>query len=74
MTDLLVKYQQLNHSHRQQLKDFLDFLLSKQKKQKGFDMEAYRKRILGVSVWSEEDIQELIQNSSCMNNWKVEEW
>ena len=53
MMDLLIKFSRLNRPNQLLFEDFLDFLLSKQKKQQGFNMRDYRKKISGVSVWSD---------------------
>lgn len=61
MSELLVKYQQLNAFAQMEVLDFLDFLLLKQGKKKAFDAKNYKKNILRVSIWSEADIAAMEQ-------------
>ncbi len=71
MGELLSKFELLDAMGKQELLDYLDFLISrrKKKKEKKFDYEAYRKRILTISTWSDEDVapveeaRQLIRNS-----------
>ncbi len=74
MSELLMKYQQLNTFSQMELLDFLNFLLLKQAKKKEFDVVAYKKNILNVSVWAEADITEMEQNTALFNQWTIREW
>lgn len=74
MSELLVKYQQLNAFAQMEVLDFLDFLLLKQGKKKAFDAKNYKKNILRVSVWSEADIAAMEQNTNDFNQWEIKEW
>lgn len=75
MGDLLSKFELLDNEGKQQLLDYLDFLLSKKKKKaKKFDYEAYRKKILTIGTWSDEDIAPIEEARKLMNNWKIQEW
>ena len=74
MGDLLSKFELLDEEGKAQLLDYLDFLLSKKKASKKFDYEAYRKKILEVSVWSEEDIAVFDEIRQGFKNWKIQEW
>lgn len=74
MGDLLSKFELLDAEGKQQLLDYLDFLISKKKKKAKFDVNAYRKNLLKVSVWSEEDIAPIEEARQLVNNWKVKEW
>ena len=76
MGEILSKFELLDTQGKQQLLDYLDFLLSKKDKKKSekFNYQAYRERILVLSIWSDEDltaVQEVRQN---LNNLKVQEW
>jgi len=72
MLDIVLKYNMLDENARKQLNDFIDFLLSKNKKSEP-DLLEYYDRIQTVSQWSEADVEYLreIENNY---NWKVEEW
>ena len=37
-------------------------------------ISAYKKSILSVSVWSDEDIKSLENNLKNFNTWKIEKW
>ncbi|MEM9888014.1 MAG: hypothetical protein AAF849_19115 [Bacteroidota bacterium] len=56
MTNLQLKYNPLDNSAQQEVLNFIDFLLSKKKKQPATDWAAYRQRILKIPVWSDEDL------------------
>jgi hypothetical protein len=62
MTDLALKYNLLDNSARKEVLDFIDFLLTKEKKSMKHGRNDYKKKILKVSVWSDSDIDLMIQN------------
>jgi hypothetical protein len=72
MSDLVVKYSLLNKTAQQEVNDFLDFLLSKQKSQKT-NMD-YKLKINAVSTWSDSDLAVFMNNQSVFNQWRIEEW
>ncbi|MEM0993362.1 MAG: hypothetical protein AAF806_27735 [Bacteroidota bacterium] len=74
MSDLKLKYNLLDNSAQREVLNFIDFLLSKKKKQSSTDWAAYRQRILKIPVWSDEDIEFMEVQSKRMNQWKIEEW
>lgn len=74
MTDLILKYNLLDPSGRKEVLDFMDFLLAKENKSNRPVKTAYKKRILKVSVWSDTDIEFMIQNQQKLNQWKAQEW
>lgn len=51
----LLKYNLLDPLQQNEVNDFIEFLLSK--KDKKPSMTEYKKKILAVSTWSEEDLQ-----------------
>src|SRR5690606_25006838 len=63
MNELLIKYNALSPEIQREVDDFLDFLLSKYKDKKNFDMKSWKEKIKGVSVWSEEDVKVFEENS-----------
>jgi hypothetical protein len=74
MTDLILKYNLLDPTGRKEVLDFMDFLLAKEIKSKRPVKSAYKKRILKVSVWSDSDIDIMVQNQQNLNQWKAQEW
>ena len=74
MTDLSIRFNLLDKTSRKEVLDFMDFLLSKNVKSPKNLMADYKKKILNVSVWSDSDIDFIIQNQKQFNQWKVQEW
>ena len=74
MGDLLEKFEMLDTKGQQQLLDYLDFLLSQKKVSKKFDYQAYRKGILTISTWSDEDIAPIEAARQLLNQRKLAEW
>jgi hypothetical protein len=52
----------------------MDFLLSERIKSAEPIKTEYKKKILKVSVWSDADIDLMIQNQQKFNQWKAQEW
>ena len=74
MTDPVVKkYNMLNRIAKQEVNDFMDFLLSKQKSDVA-DSLSYRNRIMKVSKWSDSDLRIFSENQKLFNQWNVQEW
>jgi hypothetical protein len=71
MTDLALKYNLLDSSAKKEVLDFMDFLLTKETKSKKLVKPDYKKKILKVSVWSDSDIDIMIQNQQKLNQWKA---
>ena len=74
MTDLALKYNLLDTSAKREVLDFMDFLLTKETKLKKSAKSEYKKKILKVSVWSDSDIDLMIQNQQKFNQWKAQDW
>ncbi|MEK7254986.1 MAG: hypothetical protein AAB316_09595 [Bacteroidota bacterium] len=89
MEDLLLKFNSLDGFGRQQLLEFLDFLLQKHHVGKvskafpenqppateRFDYESFRRRILQItSVWTEDDVKLYEENHQHFNSQKIAEW
>ena len=55
MSDIILKYSLLNKTAQQEVNDFLDFLLSKQKRIKEKSHIDYKTKIMSVSTWTDED-------------------
>ena len=74
MDELIMKFGLLDAVKRQEILDFLDFLLNKQKKERALHFKSYKEQILQVSIWSEEDIAVIETNSKRLSQWQVPEW
>ncbi|MFA5776733.1 MAG: hypothetical protein WC988_04240 [Patescibacteria group bacterium] len=74
MSEIVVKYNRLNKTARQELNDFMDFLLSKQKTDKPIFWTTYKNKILNVSIWSDSDLKIFDENQNLFNQWRVQEW
>ena len=72
MTDIILKYNLLNKDAQQEVNDFLDFLLSKQKSKKS-NLD-YKIKINAVSTWSDSELAVFKNNQSLFNQWRIEEW
>jgi len=59
MSELILKYNSLDAFGKQELIDFLDFLVQKRKANKTSKEASYQQKILQVSTWSENDILEM---------------
>ena len=65
MTDISIKYSLLDKTSKQEINDFIDFLLSKKSTHKEIQLTDYKKKILTVSTWSDEDFY--INNANSHN-------
>ena len=75
MADIVLKYSLLNTSARKQVNDFLDFLLQKQREKRGNSLSSYKKKILGVTTWSDSDLEAFQVNQKLFNSsWRPEKW
>jgi hypothetical protein len=65
MNELLLKYNRLDAFSKQELMDFLEFLIQKKANvAKAEQKMTYKEKILHVSTWSDEDIEEMQRNVS----------
>ncbi len=74
MKDISVKYSLLNKKSQKEVRDFMDFLLNKQKGKRKTPLSAYKKKILNVSIWSENDLKTFENNQKLFNKWNIQEW
>ncbi len=74
MSDIILKYSLLNKTAQQEVNDFPDFLLSKQKRIKEKSPTDYQTKIMSVSTWTDEDLKQLENNRSSFNHWNIDEW
>ncbi|NCO54835.1 MAG: hypothetical protein COS14_01190 [Bacteroidetes bacterium CG02_land_8_20_14_3_00_31_25] len=75
-TQLFLKINSLPETMKQELLDFLEFLLSKKgsKKSTSKKMSSYKKNILSVSVWTDKDIKDMETNLKNFGTWQIEKW
>ncbi len=72
MENILKKYYQLEDPFLQkQVSDFLDYLLKIKKDKSLFNAENYKKTILNVSVWNDEDLMIFDDISKNFNQWTI---
>jgi len=74
MNDIHAKYNKLNHVSKKEVDDLINFLLKNQHLKKPIKSSEYKKAILNVSIWEEDDMSDLNQSINRMNQWKVENW
>jgi hypothetical protein len=74
MDKVLEKYNSLPPQGQQEVRDFLDFMLTKYLHNRSFDMKAWKENIQRVSVWSDEDVKVFDENKNLFKQWKTEEW
>ncbi len=74
MTDIVLKYNSLNKAARQEVNDFMDFLLSRQKSNKADFLSTYKNKILGVSLWTDSECKIFEENQKLFNQWRAPEW
>ncbi len=72
MGDLLLKFDLLDNISKIEVLDYLEYLLHKNKKVN--KLSTYKKQILKVSVWTEEDINYLKDNLKQLNKWPETKW
>lgn len=72
MNSMLLKYNSLDPEAQKQVREYIDMLVSKMKKSPK-QPSAYKKRILSVSTWSDDDLKVITENHS-FNQFRAEEW
>jgi hypothetical protein len=74
MSDIIFKYQLLNQSGKKEVQDFIELLLNRQKKGKSKSLSSYKKKILKVSTWSDDDLKAFEENKRLFEHWGAEQW
>ncbi len=72
MEDVQLKFNLLDVNSKKEVIDFIDFLIGKMKMPEKKKSD-YKKRILAVSRWSDEDIK-LVEENQSFNQFKQEAW
>lgn len=74
MNEVLLKYEALDTFLQKQVLEFMDYLLAMRNKVKTVNMSAYKKKILKVSTWSEDDMKIFDENAKRFNQWTITEF
>ena len=74
MNEVLLKYEALDTFLQKQVLEFMDYLLAMRNKVKTVNMSAYKKKILNVSTWSEDDMKIFDENAKRFNQWTITEF
>ena len=74
MDGSILKYNLLNPFEKKEVKDFIDFLISKKKSSKKTELPGYKKKILSVSTWDEQDIDVFEHNKKHFNKQQPPTW
>ena len=67
MSELLLKYNALDDMLQKEVLDFIDFLLYRKNSAKNVSLSEFKKNILEISTWSEDDISLISSVSKYMN-------
>lgn len=70
----MAKFNLLDKEAQKEVFDFVDFLLYKKSQEAKFDLEAYKRKITTISVWSIADVQTFDENAKLLNQWQIEKW
>jgi len=76
MASAILKYNKLPALEKKEVSDFIDFLFNRSKKENTPDPEDsdYKRDLLTVSVWSEEDLKVFEENSKYFKQWAPPTW
>jgi site-specific recombinase XerC len=66
--DISLKYSLLDGVSQQEVNDFLDFLLAKKKKSSHKLSAKYKKQILAIKTWSEDDLKPITDSKKIFNS------
>ena len=73
--DSTLKYDLLGPFEKKEVQDFIDFLFSKKNDPKKEESPGdYKKKILSVSTWSENDIKVFEESKKQFNQWQPPVW
>ncbi len=74
MEELLHKFNLLDSASKKELGDYLDFLLSRTSRPGNGNMKSYKRKILTVSTWTDEDIKAFHDVAQLFSQWKPANW
>ncbi len=72
MNELLIKYESLDSVLQQQVLSFVNYLLSVNKTAKPINISDYKKKLLNIFTWEEEDIEVFEQNKKYFKQWNTQ--
>ena len=72
MDNTILKYNSLDAVSKKQVRDYIDSVIARMKNLKK-DPSPYKKKILSVSTWTEQDVKAIEENHA-FNQFKSEEW
>ena len=74
MNKLIVKYESLDTRLQKQVVYFIDYLISIKNTITPKNMSEYKKKIINVSTWSDEDVNNINENTKIFNKWNIAEF
>lgn len=74
MSEISAKYNLLDDDLKNEVNQYIEYLLKNKTTKNNYSNEDYKKSILSVSIWSDKDIEELEKKIKEFQNWKVENW
>lgn len=74
MEDILSKFNLLDKNAKREVVDFMDFLISKKRTIRRKLLSDYKKKILSVTTWTDEELKIFDENKRLLNQWRVERW
>ncbi len=72
MDNIALKYSFLDSFSKQEVMDFIDFLLTKNRN-KIQNTSEYQQQLLSISAWDEESLQ-LIEQNNHLKSWEAKTW
>ena len=72
--DISLKYSLLDVDSQQEVNAFLDLLLAKKKKSSYKLSAKYKKRILAIKAWSDDDIKPITDSKKFTSKWTIQDW
>ncbi len=69
-----LKFNLLSTFEKREVMDFIVFLYSKTKKAQEPNLKNYKKKIVAVSIWTDDDLKIFEENSDKFNQWQPETW
>jgi len=74
MSEFMLEYELLDEQAKQEVADFVDFLLEKKGRRKPLDSVSYQQNLLAVSIWSDEDLEPIEDARERFNEWQPAAW
>ncbi len=74
MTSITSKYSKLSLPARKEVNDFVEFLFLKEKRKQLKQKSDFKKKILEVTQWSDDDCRIFDENRKLFNQWPIQKW